>query len=792
MNFLAITYQNIWPFYNQTITLDFKNWKYLVNAPIWKWKSFLFFDGPIFALYKYSSRNMLNRKSQKWYVRLLFEAGGKILLIERLIKPTKSWWESTQSRLWEIQEDKINLWLENIINNNIDIKNLLKNYKIEELVFKSNLDLQNVLNSFIKPREVLLSTSFLMQDSENIFDLTPVERINVFKDIFNLLDIDSNKTILSEKRRETQLKLKIQKDTWKYNDKLKINISEMMSILEKIKKNQNYKKDWINQILEEFNNIAFWNDIKLIWDKLNLDNLDISEIKYDLLENVLGKIDILKQDHQKLANQKENLESEFTKNNQKINLFNSKINDKKLKIKTIENNLINLEKTDKKKIKEQKEILLKKQTSIYQNINTDILINNWYKHQDIWELNDVIEKLINQWNEYKSSTKNIDLQIDNLNEKEKDIQRQIINIWKQIENFDISINKQKTFFCEKINSNCPYLDIIKSSSIKSIELNKNELNIQINNLKEKLINLNASQKLKEFEKQKDDIKFKTDKLKEIFKIFNRKQFKQEFENYRELDNQIRKIDQEIYGIEKEEEKIQSYKNELISLKSKIDELSSRILETQKEQEKLNQEIEKTKINEKNINLNELNNFEKLIINLKDKINKIQELINDFKQNQLEIKKLKDDEKIYSDLYNIFSKELMLIVLRDFLPSLEDIINNLLLQVVGYTIKFDLPEKEKIELDIQIIDEKWTRWVKSLSWWQRTILKLVWILSVSSMIKSDFLFLDETINNLDFNTVWKVWDMLEDFIRKNELKLYIVTHSKQIQQMNIWDQIVELD
>jgi hypothetical protein len=35
-------------------------------------------------------------------------------------------------------------------------------------------------------------------------------------------------------------------------------------------------------------------------------------------------------------------------------------------------------------------------------------------------------------------------------------------------------------------------------------------------------------------------------------------------------------------------------------------------------------------------------------------------------------------------------------------------------------------------------------------------------------------------------------MLENFIRKNEVKLYIITHSKQIQQMNIWDKIIELE
>jgi hypothetical protein len=154
--------------------------------------------------------------------------------------------------------------LGNIINYNTDLKNILKKYNSEELVFKSNLELQNVLNSFIKPREVLLSTSFLMQDSDNIFDLTPVERINVFKDIFNLLDIDSNKDIISEKRRETQLKLKIQKDTGKYDDKLKINIAEILFTMKNIQNNENYNDNELNIILTEFNKVEFWDDIKVI------------------------------------------------------------------------------------------------------------------------------------------------------------------------------------------------------------------------------------------------------------------------------------------------------------------------------------------------------------------------------------------------------------------------------------------------------------------------------------------------------------------------------------------------
>ena len=67
-----------------------------------------------------------------------------------------------------------------------------------------------------------------------------------------------------------------------------------------------------------------------------------------------------------------------------------------------------------------------------------------------------------------------------------------------------------------------------------------------------------------------------------------------------------------------------------------------------------------------------------------------------------------------------------------------------------------------------------------------------MLAISSYINSPILFLDETINNLDADTVGKVADMLEDFVKQKEIKLYTITHSQQIQQMDIRDQTIEVD
>ena len=52
-------------------------------------------------------------------------------------------------------------------------------------------------------------------------------------------------------------------------------------------------------------------------------------------------------------------------------------------------------------------------------------------------------------------------------------------------------------------------------------------------------------------------------------------------------------------------------------------------------------------------------------------------------------------------------------------------------------------------------------------------------------------MDETINNIDPDTIEKVADMLTDFIKQNDLKFYTVTHSTQIQHMNIRDKVIEI-
>ncbi|MBR7036335.1 hypothetical protein IKI14_00250 [bacterium] len=62
-----------------------------------------------------------------------------------------------------------------------------KLWALEEKTFKNETDLQANLETYLSPKEVFLSTVFLLQDADNIFEMRPADRLIVLKNVFNLL-----------------------------------------------------------------------------------------------------------------------------------------------------------------------------------------------------------------------------------------------------------------------------------------------------------------------------------------------------------------------------------------------------------------------------------------------------------------------------------------------------------------------------------------------------------------------------------------------------------------------------
>ena len=82
--------------------------------------------------------------------------------------------------------------------------------------------------------EVFLGTQMLMQDTANIFELDSKDRLEIFKNVFNLLGIDEAKEKIAERKREISAMIKARADTSAYDQKVEHAISALINQWESI------------------------------------------------------------------------------------------------------------------------------------------------------------------------------------------------------------------------------------------------------------------------------------------------------------------------------------------------------------------------------------------------------------------------------------------------------------------------------------------------------------------------------------------------------------------------------
>jgi hypothetical protein len=200
---------------------------------------------------------MLNIHSKEGEISLIFSEGENYYLVRRSLKPGKSK-DSCSSQLFTIsfQGNDILKTLKNpifypptrgepnevsggllnsgeadggfqdeVLLRHINIvQTLFSNpdiFHLEEIVLKNETDLQQQLDQLLPPKSVFLSTMFLLQDAENIFEMQPADRLTVLKNVFGLLGIDEAKEQVQDKKRELSYKLKALQDQSQQDNKLR-------------------------------------------------------------------------------------------------------------------------------------------------------------------------------------------------------------------------------------------------------------------------------------------------------------------------------------------------------------------------------------------------------------------------------------------------------------------------------------------------------------------------------------------------------------------------------------------
>ena len=905
MNILAASYHNIWPFADRRMSVFFHAWKYLIHAPIGTGKSFLFFDGPLYGLYKYQQRKMLNTHAKQWYIKLLFVLDQETYLVVRKLTPGKSK-DSCQSTLYRVGHDTLSSWLQehygDVVLPDTDIQDILEKewIQLEAIDYKNESDIQQLITSLLPPREVFTSTVFLMQDSDNVFELTPADRLNVLKNIFGLVDIDAAKDQIASEKKILQWQKNILQDTGKFNQSLQTHLQTYHKNL--VQLSSSYDPD--NTFTE------YLREIEFLLEKAGIDSFDANTLDVWIHEKIAQAIEQKDDAYKALQIRIQTLQKSLDDTLQEERSLATDIQTIRKDISTLEEIIAKIDiqafTAKKNALTELKNNQLALNTSIahetieqFANVNGEILWSypqnpqvsdaysyiqacisqgkvtqesiQSYETQQILlqkQLNDItnyqeqytIKEWTTAWNDIQarigekkaSITKDIaHLQdrITTYTTQKKDREQRLELLRQKWENTTMSTTTEK--FLHELEaivwklSDAVHQRIVSLVSDTFGQEIKQEIEDERKAVEKKYTQWLTDNTITSYEEQLREKKQELTQLddepeKVLIDVFAQyaEKLKKHNEEYTQTKEQLNKLDDKQYKKQRAfletlksflaqvdwkhiqsvsqkyneyNEQIRIQEKDLQSLeaaitqweetKQKLEWHRVRLEEKLQQQQKLKKNIEQwqtTLREEQNrmaaIHPTALTDHKKWIHDAVRSFEHIAQLVSDYADTKRKLKQLEEREWILGNLYQLFAKELLLVVLDENIPQLNSIVNAYLTNVVDYTLDMQVVQwsNNSVSLEMDIIDSKWKRDIKSLSGWQKTILKLVWMLAIAAHLRAPMLFLDETINNIDADTVGRVADLITDYIKKQDIKLYTVTHNEQIQTMHIWDQILSID
>lgn len=787
MHILSLSYTNIWPFAGATKTVTFLEGSSLVSAPIGSGKSFLFFDGPLFALYKYSSRPMLSRTSKKWEIHCVFYYEQQRYCIQRKLKPTKSWNDSVQSRLRTLSRDPTPLFKTTEMIQDGEHCFSLVDHLLEEVKFTSWRELDDALKVLLPPRELIQSVYLLMQESNHVFELPPAQRITVFKHLFGLIGIDEAKVKLTDRKKEIVTTLHLLEDNDQTNHKFTSLIQSLRTYYTSIKQTDfpSELQEMITTLLQSPTLYDVWlidSQITLQWFMVESSLVEqVEDMQKQLssyqkqwyaleatLSATAARLKELRTQESWLHHQLELLEKQAQKATHLYSQLDTQIEQKRMELEKIQNKLRN------------------KQALSFDPVGVDLTLDSALE-----SVVTRIQETIEVWKELAHKITILTQQQTTHQEKKDALQQDIQALDTQIQAVSEKYSQQMYFECDKIQWSCPYVEVIKWSAVKSLVQQKEILTQQKTTKLQQLDSLKNDSSMLKVKQQIDQCISQKNQAWVLLAWLHRKKTLTQREECQILKTEIAVLHTTLQNLQSQRQSIQIPDPQVLDNKKTL--LTQQRIELQTNIVQKTTTLEEIKKAYAVWMYSETDERSHMFQKLHTILIQWTELIATYREKHQKIQLLKDELKRNKQLIAVFSKELMVVALQDFLPSLETVINTFLDEVVTYQIRFLTPESldDSLKLDIEIHDHRGVRQVKSLSGWQRATLKIARILAVSSLFNGQFLFLDETITSLDNEAVARIGRLLESYMSKRDTKLLLITHASQIQEMEMRDRVVTL-
>lgn len=704
---------------------------------------------------------------------------------------TRSGNDSTQSRLYEFTGDEAALH-EAIaeydgLQRSKDCQSLVAGH-LTEIESSSQRELEEMIKALLPPRELFLSVHLMMQDADHVFELPAGQRVTIFKHLFGLLWIDDAKEVLNDRRRTLQAKIAFLEEKNTAESTMKHSLQSLYAtkdrlIQQAIPALNESRQAVMEQPLFADSNLIDTEQIAIQWFQVEdktIDAIDALEVAVQDYREVLLKRAGSREAREK---QRSELNQQYTQLVQKKQTIGEEISKQE--------RLLAADKDDAYETVQKEIQQLEQQKSTLQQYDLSVFATQWVSidslHSARKQISDRInegKQLATQQDAKKTMRDQAEKQLETLIEQQQHIDT-------QLQQSQQNLTQQSTFACDKIDGPCPYIDVINKAALRTIQ--EQVARWEQQHQQNKAAIHQQQQKLKELEEQCVDLEKQKQTVAHKLKAVERKQIEKTIADLQTLQNQIDQKTRAVAQHKQRYDQQQQAREALTRLQTQQESLEQQVTESKHRLEQLNQEQQQQETTE-TVSLDIVKTYHELVKALAQQAQKLQEVVRTYQAQQQEKFTLSQELNKVKELYQIFAKELLVVVLQDFLPQLEEVINAYLAQVVEYQIRFLSPKTvdDAIELDVEVHDDLGVRSVTSLSGGQRAVLKICWILAVSSLFRSKLLFLDETITSLDPDAVSRVAEMIHTFVRAHAMKFYVVTHAERIQEMTVRDRVVELE
>jgi DNA repair exonuclease SbcCD ATPase subunit len=360
---------------------------------------------------------MLNIHSKEGEISLIFSADEQYYLIRRFLKPGKSK-DSCSSQLFTIsfQGNDILKTLKNPIfyppargeanevsggllnSGEVDggfqggglmrhtniiatLSSHPDTFQLEEIVLKNETDLQQQLDQLLPPKSVFLSTMFLLQDAENIFEMQPADRLTVLKNVFGLLGIDEAKEQVQDKKREISYKLKALQDQSQQDNKLRKRLKSLHENYNTIKKsdflspcqggNDPERSEGERGVVNTTNTDTFFTELEPFLDQLTLNDFTLNGLDTQIFIDKQHHLQEKEKSLLALQTSKDHLTKHITDHQTQIQKRNNEHTKLQSEISLLEQKIARIDTNQIEKLKKEKADLYHQQEQLETNIPTE-------------------------------------------------------------------------------------------------------------------------------------------------------------------------------------------------------------------------------------------------------------------------------------------------------------------------------------------------------------------------------------------------------------------------------------